>query len=364
MKKRFPKWRDGRINRGTPRLPTGDRLLRLEPLEPRLCLSVGQLLSHWTFDNEHVIGNVVLDASSVGGVQSGILTNGGPATDVVGVVGDAADFAGGANNLDNEFVDLGVHAGTFGALAFGTIAAWVRPEVNGVDNPTDRLTIFSVSNSGAPSEEMTFAIDNGTNAGKLSYIVRDGATLGNVTSSSSDLLNGQWHHVAVTVGFGNTTRIYIDGVPEDSATVPFLNALMVDSSAMGRNRDSNAGGGQWFFGGQMDDVGLWDNALTGAEVKALVSLAEHPQLNYDLGQAEELFNLSDAETGSVVIGGRTWTATPGLSSEAGVIVADDTGALSLLLDADNGVGVRSEAVPFVVTSTADIGPGTLRAMID
>ncbi len=316
------------------------RSLRVELLESRLCLSVAQLISHWTFDTDDISGNTVVDTAPLLNSQSGTKTNGGPSTAATSVVGQAAQFAGGANDSFSEFVDLAPHASTFGALATGTISAWVKPDVG---DPTDVLTIFSVSNSTAASQEARFYVSNGVSpgVGTLVYGVRDGTSDGSITSTSTNLFDGGWHHVAVTVGAGNSAEIYIDGNPEGSGTVSFLTDLFADASAIGRNKDSTAGGGQWFFGGGIDDVGLWNDALTADELKSLFNLATYGGLNYDLGQAEQLFNLSDTGSGQVNIGGRTWLAVSGLTGPEGEVAAGSHGDLTLNLG--GGVGVATPA---------------------
>jgi predicted outer membrane repeat protein len=341
------------------------RPLRFEPLESRLCLSAAQLVGHWTFDNDHVSGNIVEDTAPALGEFHGEKMNDGPTTGVVGVVGEAAKFDGGENNSTSHYVDLSDHADDFGGLATGTISAWVKPDADG---PTPGvLTIFSVSNSSVGSEEMRFFVANegSFGTGTLVYGVRAGTSNGDVVSANANLLDGEWHHVAVTVGAANTAQIYIDGVLEGTNTISFMTDLSANASALGRNLDNTfvdgTNPGQWFFGGGMDDVGLWDDSLAPAEVQALVRLAQHVQLNYNLGQAEQLFNLADAGSGMIEVGGRTWEGVTGLSGNEGIIV-DQNGVLSLHLGGGNGV--QSDAVPFVVTSTADVGPGTLRATID
>ncbi len=76
------------------------------------------LVGHWTFDDADVAGDVIADVAGFpGGPYDGVKTNDGPSTGAAGIVGQAALFGGGANNLDNQFVDLAPHAATFGTLS-------------------------------------------------------------------------------------------------------------------------------------------------------------------------------------------------------------------------------------------------------
>lgn len=73
-------------------------------------------------------------------------------------------------------------------------------------------------------------------------------------------LNNIWHHI-VTMREGTTHRLYIDGALAGSQTVSGLalntNQLSFGSTAAGIFPLSNA---------NMDEIGLWNRALTGAEV--------------------------------------------------------------------------------------------------
>ncbi|MEX2185942.1 MAG: LamG-like jellyroll fold domain-containing protein [Pirellulales bacterium] len=324
---------------------------RIERLESRHMLA-GDLLAHWTMDDADVVGNAVRDtAAAVDGPFDGAKTNGGPTTGVAGVVGQAAQFAGGASNGNNQFIDLSPHAATFGALGQGTIAAWVKPDTTGLQ--TDVLSIFTVSNGAAASEEMRFWVSNGGafGTGTLAYGVRAGTVDGSLISSASNLLDGNWHHVAVSIGAGNSAQLYVDGNATGSAgVVSFLTGLSANASAIGRNRDSTAGGGQWFFDGLIDDVGLWQQPRTAAEIKTLESLATNATLNYDLAQAQQLFDLHRAASGSTSIAARTWSYVgDGLSGAPGVVVDEGGGAFSI--NFGGGSGVRTGVAPLRVTST-------------
>ena len=65
--------------------------------------------------------------------------------------------------------------------------------------------------------------------------------------------------------------LYIDAAPVGTGTGGFFGDLSaVNSLAIGRNKDSTAGGGQWFYDGLIDDVRIYDRVLTQAEIQAIV----------------------------------------------------------------------------------------------
>ena len=82
--------------------------------------------------------------------------------------------------------------------------------------------------------------------------------------TSGDKTSGVWHHVAV-LREGDTTRLYFDGVLEDE-TVSADTALDVDN-----NEPVMIGAHSWgpTFPGLIDEVELFDRALTDAEILAI-----------------------------------------------------------------------------------------------
>ncbi len=238
------------------------------------------LLAHWTMDSANISGTTVEDI--VGGLD-GTAMNGPGST--AGVLGEAIVLAGGDNNSNSQYVNLASHVSTIAALTQGSIAAWVRPDPYLPTSPIhDVYSIFTVSNGSVGTGETRFYVDNTAtaNRGKLVYGRRsasaNAAVDGSLSSASANLFDGNWHHVAATVDGAGLLTLYIDGVFEGNSgadTIGFLNIISANSAAIGRNRDNTApatpleSAGQWFFDGGIDDVRLYDHALSGVEVAAL-----------------------------------------------------------------------------------------------
>ena len=107
------------------------------------------------------------------------------------------------------------------------------------------------------------------------YGTRGAAVNGNIFSSGVDLLDGEWHHVAVTA-VDDWIVLYVDGKRVGSGEASFLGGFTgLNSISIGRNKDSTAGsGGQWFFDGLIDDVRVYDTALTHDEIIGLAAVPE------------------------------------------------------------------------------------------
>ena len=258
-----------------------------------------ELIGHWTFDDADVNADTVMDVSGNG--LHGTKMNGGPMTGVPGApgFGQAADFAGGSNNEDNHYVDLSEHAAAFAELSEGTLAAWVKPvtadEAGGENGHlTDVLTIFAASDSSQGSAEMRWFVHTAESpfspGGPGGNIAHGSLVLGTRGSDFNDhiftevaddvsLLDGEWNHVAVTVDGDNSGNMFINGQEVDFSyvsgdAISFMGDLLPDgptTAGIGRNKDSSAGGGQWFYHGLIDDLRIYDEALDATAIQGLLT---------------------------------------------------------------------------------------------
>ena len=136
------------------------------------------------------------------------------------------------------------------------------------DLDTDVLTIMAISNADIGTGEMRFWISNGGQfgTGTLAYQNRGGALDGFVISEEIDLFDGEWHHVAVTVDENQDVILYVDGEENVTGAVGFLDIPDANSMSIGRNKDATPGGGQWFYEGLIDDLGVWERPLSPEEI--------------------------------------------------------------------------------------------------
>ncbi len=82
--------------------------------------------------------------------------------------------------------------------------------------------------------------------------------------SKTYVADGNWH-LLTAANDGNTTRIFVDGVPE---------AVYSEQLITG-TRDIQIGGGGWYFTGSLDDIKIFSYALSEKEVKALFNATRH-----------------------------------------------------------------------------------------
>jgi len=243
---------------------------------PTAVPSGATLVGRWSMDNIDISGTTYFDSV---GPFDGTGVNGGPTPGAAGQFDQAVDFAGGANNANAPFIDYSAYAPLLDNQGEATITAWIKPSVSGLQ--TNVLTIFAGSDKDDGSSEARLFVSNdaptaGFGLGNLVYGVRnDGATIGNVATSGVNLLDDQWHFIALSVDANDNVALYIDGQALGFGVAPFLDGVAdVDTIALGRNKDTAGGGGQWFYDGLMDEVRLYDKAMTQAEIQAVMNVPE------------------------------------------------------------------------------------------
>ncbi len=261
------------------------------------------LIGHWNFDDG--VGQSAADSAGGNNGRLGYNTasDSGDPNWSAGKVGGALDFDGG-DYVDTEAIVIP------GNSDFTTMG-WIKAD-------TSHNGAFLGQSRSAPGTYdrlIFYGMREQSDAGDKFNIARvyvGGQILVSDTSTNDDV----WHHVALTRS-GDTWRLYLDGVEEDSyvggRTFDDSDPLS-DSTIFGR-ADNGTGLG---YNGLIDDIGIWNVALDGAEVTAVWGLADDDAYGYDLGQAQQLFDLYDAGNGSVQIGELIWEPAVGLVTDLGI----------------------------------------------
>jgi len=175
------------------------------------------------------------------------------------------------------------------------------------------------------------------------------------SAATTNLRNGEWHHVAVTfTDNGTSATFYVNGKLENTASftsTPLVTTTTGDlgiyigtgvregSGANGLDLQSvNSGNLARFFQGLIDDVGIWSSALGATEIALVNGLGR-------IGD-NDLSTLAAAATlwggvldDTAVINGATWQKVAGLTGSPGdwSQVGGDNGAGSfVVLDASGG----------------------------
>lgn len=189
------------------------------------------IIAHYNFDET---SGTVLD--STGRFNS---TNNGATTQATGHIETAYDFDGSTDN-----VEIGLNTILSGVSDF-TISAWINP-----DSITGTQLIFGDDTSSPVSAR----IEIGINGNKL-YARLHGET--GVTASSGDVSTGSYQHIAF-VREGSTIKFYLNGSLVDSDSITATPMIAGTVTFIGA-RD---GIGTLAYDGKIDELGIWDVALT------------------------------------------------------------------------------------------------------
>jgi len=216
-----------------------------------VAVSPAELIHQWKFD-----GNALDSVGTNHGVVYG-------ATDATGVLGGALKFDG-----SNDYVALPQLAVTTQQF---TVTAWANHLGKG--GGSDQVNvIFSQrdDSTGSGKCALTLATESDVlspDPYAAAVIRSSGSSVQEITSARQPY--NQWHHYAMTLS-GTTFDFYIDGINVGSLpNLQFGNfTTSIDYINIGRERWS--GIDRRFFNGLIDDVRVYDTALSAAEVGALV----------------------------------------------------------------------------------------------
>ena len=161
----------------------------------------------------------------------------------------------------------------FGAGADFSIDCWVSPIVASTSYGVMEMVSKRIVSGGA-TEGYELCLANGKVVFQMSSTLSSPLSAG---WTGPDLRDGQWHHVAVTVQRSSTTggQIYVDGTvistfdPTSQPGSLGVSAALLIGMHPDPSLDCN-------FRGGMDEVALYNRALTSAEVQTLHNLGTRP----------------------------------------------------------------------------------------
>jgi hypothetical protein len=211
--------------------------------------SAGGLVGHWAFDTG-AGGSTAQDSA---GSNTGTLTNMDPSTDWIdGQVGGALDFDG-----INDFVLISDSASlSFSAGSDFTFTAWARIR----DCQVSGSKVVQKKQSGNEAIVIQcYDVD-----GLARFNVRDSNKVSVGSKGTTNIEDNAWHHLA-GVKEGNNLTIYVDGIPEGSASGSFTGNWNDGDIRIGHSVD----GGARLVDGQIDDVRIYNQALSPAEIEEI-----------------------------------------------------------------------------------------------
>lgn len=147
-----------------------------------------------------------------------------------------------------------------------TISAWISPDNMGQGNYG---RIVFRRNSSSSTEGISFNLDGATGTNRIWFIV-EGSTDVKRVSNDNAVSTGVYQHVVATWD-GTTTatgiHIYVNGSEVTYSTTQ--NGATLTSCAGQTTYIGQRGDGNREFDGKIDEVGIWERALTSSEVTKL-----------------------------------------------------------------------------------------------
>ena len=211
---------------------------------------VSGLIGYWSFDPGFVSGNTLFDQSG-----SNLNLNAFSTTTATGEINQALQF----NGTSSWAQVLGGYSAydLNGSMSF---ALWVK--TSNTSRVEALISKYAAADSGYGYLLRTTA------AGTL-QLAFGGANVSGGSTIASDVTkinDGNWHHVAVVVNLGTSVSFYIDGTLSSTSTI-FSEAEAAQSYfQLGLNPYTPYG---QYFTGSMDEVRVYNRALTASDVTAL-----------------------------------------------------------------------------------------------
>jgi hypothetical protein len=221
------------------------------------------LIGHWPLN-----GNTN-DISTYG--NNGVPTN---VTYTTGKIGQAASFNG-----SSSFIDYGDRY-DMGAESF-SISAWIKTSLVSATS----TTIVSKAYLGAGNFRYAIFLTNG----KITAFMQGNGGADVSHEFNTVVANNNWRHITVIFKRNSVIEAYIDGVKESTTSVAIsqwngLNFDNIWTFKIGAYTASNQTSPALFFNGQINDVRVFNHALTDFEVQ---EIARGKILHYSFDDFQE-----------------------------------------------------------------------------
>ncbi|MDQ3111267.1 MAG: T9SS type A sorting domain-containing protein [Bacteroidota bacterium] len=185
----------------------------------------------------------------------------------------STNYSGNFNG-SNAHVDLGTTVGNSGIRS---IEFWFKPAVT-INASTSATGWTFISRNDATQYREYGVYIRGTDwnsvgdVGYLHFFMRDNGVLHEIRSNSGTWTAATWYHVAGVIDPSTGMKLYIDGVLQNS-TDAGTGAVQVDNTNASKV-------GTWdglrYFQGEMEELRLWNRAISAAEIQAKMCMNLFP----------------------------------------------------------------------------------------
>lgn len=237
--------------------PRSRSILRLGPLD-----NTNGLVGWWTFDDgqaydtsgAHNHGIEISSPLLVGGIVKTSINAG------------ALNFNGTTHNVQTT-----INNGSASTLTSLTLSAWFKTSI------ASGKEIFGLNqNQDGSSATNDRAIYIGSDGKIYGYVFDTGAKYAVSTATYND---GNWHLATLSIKAGTSSSLYVDALLNQATTIatPYTgysaSYWLIGKNSNGAARTNAVNG---TFSGSIDDVRIYNRALTGAEINSLYNSAFMP----------------------------------------------------------------------------------------
>ena len=278
------------------------------------------LVGWWPFT-----GNAI---DSSGNGNNGVVNGATLTTDRFGATNAAYSFDG-----ISKYIEVPSSA-SISVTSSYSISAWFNASVWSFSAPIDEHAIVSKIVDGAWYGG--YEIYTAGPANVIKHIGNIGSNFG-VGSSGGNI--NTWYNVVTTFD-GSKVRYYLNGIKLDS--ISLTGSIQASTTPLRFGRRGGAGTYNCWFNGKIDDVGIWNRALTPCEINAL----------YQSGTSSLTVNASSSTIcsgGSSTLtasGATSYTWMPGSLSGNSVVVTPSTTTTYTITGTD-GLGCTSTTTSLV-----------------
>lgn len=215
--------------------------------------SEGDLVAHWTMNDTS--GSTIIDSSGNGNNGTWVdgVNNDVTEETVAGQDGTAIQFDG-----TNDFIRVS-HSASIDFVNTVTMAFWLKSGLGG--NPYKRIISKNPFNSNPGIE-----IQQTNTANAIHLRIDTASKTDNLAGTISGVLDNNWHHIVYVVDQG-TIRAYLNGTLTNTATYITDAGGFQNTSDLIIGVNTNLAVG--YYDGILDDIRLYNKALSDTEVAAL-----------------------------------------------------------------------------------------------
>jgi len=239
------------------------------------------LQNHWALDESS--GTTATDSL---GAQDGTLANGPVWRSTSGRIGGALEFDGVDDRVDLGTMDIPPGPGM-------TISLWMKADDFGV---TDARLISK--STGTATQDHYWMVST-INSTALRFRLKTGGSTATLATTTGQLQAGVWYHVAVTYD-GSYMRIYKDGV---QVAITAKTGTMDTNASVGVAMGNQpAGASNLPFDGLIDDVRIYNRALSASEIQGMIPPPPPPTIQLWYGDSIDVGQLGVPQRQANVLG--------------------------------------------------------------